>query len=134
MVRRKTLKELEAELLAERARREETEARLAEARARLPVRLTTQLVTRVSDEAGEWVREAAKANHVKPSELIRQLIDFGAGKNVGHRGGRYLWQLPSPSELIVCWRQAGSPRSMESALLHGFRDRYGALPFANIVL
>lgn len=64
---------------------------------------------------------------------LRQLVDFGAGKAVGHRGGRYLWQLSDSDDLEVCWRLSSEPRAEEGRLLTDFERRHGALPFANLV-
>ena len=65
---------------------------------------------------------------------LRQFIDFGAGKAVGHWGGRYVWQLADAAELVVCWRPIadGNPRDVEYALIQAFKQRYGARPFANL--
>ena len=35
---------------------------------------------------------------------IRALVRYGTGHNIGHAGGRALWQLPSSRDLVVCWR------------------------------
>lgn len=65
---------------------------------------------------------------------LRQYVDFGAGKAVGHMGGRYAWQLADASELVVCWRSVenGNPRDVEHAMIKAFKQRYGARPFANL--
>lgn len=64
---------------------------------------------------------------------LKQLLDFGDGKPVGHRGGRFLWHLSDSDRLLVCWRAAASPRSEEALLIAEFRRQHGALPFANMV-
>ncbi len=65
---------------------------------------------------------------------LHQYLAFGAGKRIGHWGGRYIWQLEDAEELIVCWRPSinADPRQFEQALLAGFRHTHGRLPFANL--
>jgi hypothetical protein len=68
---------------------------------------------------------------------IQQLLKFGTGKNVGHYGGRYIWQLKDSHQLIVCWmplyQQDQDPREIEKALIHDFKKTYHKRPFANLV-
>jgi hypothetical protein len=45
-----------------------------------------------------YVGKANVANR-RLSELAR----FGAGANVGHKGGRYIWQLADSDDLLVAW-------------------------------
>jgi hypothetical protein len=35
---------------------------------------------------------------------LRQYFGFGQGKNIGHYGGRFIWQLTSSNNLVVCWK------------------------------
>ena len=63
---------------------------------------------------------------------IRQYLDFGRGKAIGHRGGRFIWQLVGARNLIVCWRVTENAGEVESRLLKRFETRYGRLPFANL--
>ena len=64
---------------------------------------------------------------------LRQYRAFGAGKPVGHWGGRYIWQLTNPMQLRVCCKQAdGIGATEESAMLQSFVQQYGTLPFANL--
>lgn len=66
---------------------------------------------------------------------VKQFIDFGAGRPVGHWGGRYTWQLPESDELVIAWKQAPEgteARDPETELLGSFADAFGALPFANL--
>lgn len=35
---------------------------------------------------------------------LGQFLRFGQNKNVGHWGGRYIWQIRKHSELIFCWK------------------------------
>ena len=66
---------------------------------------------------------------------LRDFIEFGAGKPIGHWGGRYLWQVTDSSEFVIGWREspeAVSPRDEERQLLRRFREAYRQLPFANL--
>ena len=63
---------------------------------------------------------------------IRQLLRFGQGKNVGHYGGRLIWQIKDHQNLVVCWKTENSPKTVELELLNQFETTYGKLPFANL--
>jgi len=65
---------------------------------------------------------------------IRQYLEFGKGKPVGHYGGRYIWQLSNYKNLIIAWKDlpALDPRDEEKNLMHEFVGYYGRLPFANL--
>lgn len=79
-----------------------------------------------------------KAGHLgRPPTLrtrLRQYIEFGSGKPVGHWGGRYIWQLEDSDELVVCWRASEdeNPEEIELGLITAFRQEHGCLPFANL--
>jgi hypothetical protein len=61
-------------------------------------------------------------------------LRFGAREPVGHRGGRYIWQIDGAESLRICWKTTpdDDPREVEKSLVVAFRDRYGRLPFANL--
>lgn len=67
---------------------------------------------------------------------IKQYLDFGNGKKVGHWGGRYIWQLQGSDDLYFCWKetQTGNlPREEETSLITIFKESHeGKLPFANL--
>jgi len=63
---------------------------------------------------------------------IRQLIDYGAGRPVAHRGGRYLWQVVGSDEFVIAWRENASPREAEQRLIGEFCAIYGKRPLANL--
>jgi len=65
---------------------------------------------------------------------IKQYLQFGQNKPVGHWGGRYIWQLKNSGELIVCWKilKDIEPASYESAMIDAFKQTYGKRPFANL--
>lgn len=64
---------------------------------------------------------------------IRQFADFGAGKPVGHWGGRLIWQLAEPDQLRIAWKETPDrvPVEVETEMLTAFRREYGKPPFAN---
>jgi len=66
---------------------------------------------------------------------LNQYFGFGQGKNIGHWGGRFIWQLASSSKLVVCWKQLPdqNPREYEKELIANFIKQFGKRPFANLV-
>lgn len=65
---------------------------------------------------------------------LSQFAKFGAGKDIGHRGGRLIWHLPKLEELQVSWLitpREINPEAVERAMLKVFFQRYGKAPFAN---
>lgn len=67
---------------------------------------------------------------------LKQYMQFGAGKSVGHYGGRYIWQLADSRELIVCWKPILNcdPRIIEAQMIQQFKEEHsGRRPFANLV-
>ena len=65
---------------------------------------------------------------------IKQYLDFGRGKAVGHYGGRLIWQLKNHKELIIAWKPLTDidPRIHEKNLIQEFINYHGKLPFANL--
>ncbi len=94
--------------------------------------------------AKKWVNGAkviyvGKAGSVGKSATLRsrlrQYLAFGAGKPIGHWGGRYLWHLPASDDLIVCWKTTPNeePRDVERRMIAEFARSCGVRPFANLV-
>jgi hypothetical protein len=74
-----------------------------------------------------------KAKSLK--DRLGTYMKFGAGKPIGHWGGRYIWQLADSADLLVAWRacrESETPPGLESELVREFRKEHGGLPFANI--
>lgn len=80
---------------------------------------------------GKAGKEGSKATL---QSRLRQYLGFGKGGNIGHWGGRLIWQLANSNELVVCWlpMPSGDPRVYESELLKTFVVKFGARPFANL--
>jgi hypothetical protein len=72
----------------------------------------------------------ASTLHSRLGEYLR----FGQGKNVGHSGGRYIWQLANHVDLLVCWKPTPNddPRQIEKQLIADFQKQFGKRPFANL--
>lgn len=64
---------------------------------------------------------------------LRQYFRFGQGKNIGHYGGRLIWQIKYSKDLVVCWKSITTdPREYEADLIQQFVSIYGCRPFANL--
>ena len=80
---------------------------------------------------GEPVVYIGKAKSL--SKRLKQYMQFGCGKPVGHYGGRYIWQLKDADELVVCWRSVGDSLAVEASMIAGFKASHsGCRPFANL--
>jgi hypothetical protein len=65
---------------------------------------------------------------------LGQYFRFGQGKNVGHYGGRLIWQLKNSADLVVCWKELPKeePRMVEIELIQKFITQFSKRPFANL--
>lgn len=65
---------------------------------------------------------------------LKQYLGFGQGKNIGHWGGRFIWQLSNYKDLVVCWKPLlnGNTRAAEEQLIKEFKKKFGNRPFANL--
>jgi hypothetical protein len=65
---------------------------------------------------------------------LKQYLGFGKGGNIGHYGGRLIWQIKNSKDLIVCWKALSKddPRTVESALIRDFYSKFSRRPFANL--
>ena len=65
---------------------------------------------------------------------IGQFLNFGKTKNVGHWGGRYIWQIKKYENLIFCWKETPNiePVKIERDLINLFINQFGKMPFANL--
>lgn len=66
---------------------------------------------------------------------LRQYLEYGHGEDIGHEGGRFIWQLEKPDNLLLCWKTLSLtiPRDEEATLIKAFKEIYGKRPFANLV-
>ena len=65
---------------------------------------------------------------------LKQYFGFGQGGNVGHWGGRLIWQLKNYNDLVVCWKALPTedPRTFEATLIQQFISKFHNRPFANL--
>ena len=97
----------------------------------------------IAELKNNWVENSktiyiGKAGGLKGKATLRsrlkQYLRFGQGFNVGHYGGRLIWQLKYHSELKFCWLILADiePRELEKKFLSEFIKQYGKRPFANL--
>jgi hypothetical protein len=86
-----------------------------------------------------WVPGAHVVYIGKADVAKRRLKDFaafGAGRPVGHKGGRFIWQLADSADTLVAWHAiswAEVARDYEKRLLAHFAELHdGSRPFANL--
>lgn len=65
---------------------------------------------------------------------LKQYFGFGKGKNIGHWGGRLIWQIAASNNLMVCWKTLPNedPRTFEGQLIRDFVTQFSNRPFANL--
>jgi hypothetical protein len=65
---------------------------------------------------------------------LSQYLRFGQGGDVGHYGGRLIWQIKDSRNLVICWKSllSAEPRFTEAILIKEFVSQYCKLPFANL--
>jgi hypothetical protein len=90
----------------------------------------------IDELASKWLEDVAtlyigRANNLRGRVTL--LARYGNGEPVAHRGGRYLWQLATHSDLLVAWKLDDDPVRAETDLLDEFECAFGRLPFANLV-
>ncbi len=84
----------------------------------------------------KWV-DGASVIYIGKANDLRARIDqygkFGAGKPIGHWGGRLIWQMSGCDGHLVAWKETPdqSPRAVEKRMIEDFRTQYGKAPFAN---
>lgn len=86
--------------------------------------------------ATAWVNGVEVVYFGKAARLQRRLDEYrrnGLGGRARHWGGRYIWQLVVPGELLVTWLTTPGvdPARIESDLIRRFVETTGQLPFAN---
>ena len=66
---------------------------------------------------------------------VKDYLKFGCGQKVGHKGGRYIWQIKESDQLLFCWKPTPDeePDTIEKLLIAQFKEQYGGRrPFANL--
>jgi hypothetical protein len=86
------------------------------------------IVLYIGKAGGENIKATLKSR-------LRQYLKFGLGKNIGHNGGRLIWQLKNSENLVICWKAllGEDPAKHESDLIQLFKSKHNSSrPFANL--
>jgi len=79
--------------------------------------------------AGKWSNSTL-------NDRISTYMKFGKGRNIGHFGGRYIWQIKNHRDLVLCWKpwpnKSKDPKQVEGEWIQEFKNIYGKRPFANL--
>jgi hypothetical protein len=90
----------------------------------------------LADLKSNWVDNTKVVYIGKATSLrsrLRQYFSFGQAKNIGHYGGRLIWQIKNSKDLVVCWKSLTTdPREFEADLIQQFVKTFGCRPFANL--
>jgi len=89
----------------------------------------------VDDAAIVYIGKAgSESGSATLQSRLKQYLNFGQGKAVGHWGGRLIWQLQLAEDLIICWKTTPhqEPSVVESYLIGKFKKFYKKRPFANL--
>jgi len=89
---------------------------------------------------GRWIEGAMVLYIGKTDRPLRtrisEFLKFGQGHNIGHRGGRLVWQIQNRENLELCWMNTESDSEslgeIERRMIAEFKDAFGRRPYANI--
>jgi hypothetical protein len=77
-------------------------------------------------------RRSSKTLRTRVSQYIR----YGLNGKAPHKGGKYIWHIANPDELIICWKEypddSDDPKRIEQEMIQAFKSVYGRLPYANL--
>lgn len=80
----------------------------------------------IDELQSNWVNNTCIVYIGKATDLNKRLyqyLRFGLGCNVGHWGGRYIWQLKDAATLRVFWKEtADDPRVVEQEMISDFGE------------
>lgn len=79
-------------------------------------------------------KAGAEGSRATLNSRLGQYMKFGQGRNIGHWGGRLIWQLSYAPDLLICWKPLPKedPRTIEKHLLQQFIETFHKRPFANL--
>ena len=62
----------------------------------------------ITELGTNWVKNTCVVYIGKAGTTLRkrlnQYLKFGNGQNIGHWGGRYIWQIKNSGNLLLCWK------------------------------
>ena len=90
-------------------------------------------VERLQREWVQWTPTLYIGRAMSLRERIGELLRFSDGDaKARHWGGRLLWQIEAPRDLVLSWREDTDYAGAETDLLDEFIAELGRLPFANL--
>ena len=97
----------------------------------------------ITELGTNWVKNTCVVYIGKAGTTLRkrlnQYLKFGNGQNIGHWGGRYIWQIKNSGNTLCitgnfceAWVDE-DPEAIETALIARFKEQHGGhRPFANL--
>ena len=82
----------------------------------------------------EWVERAVIVYVGQSGSKSKGTLKKRIGE-VGHQGGRLIWQLRGADRLLLCWKEVADhdPKEIETELIEAFKSEHGGRrPFANL--
>lgn len=101
---------------------------------RQPLTVAIDVLERAWRDDAEVVYIGMAGSRLGLQERLWAYAKQGRGRSAGHAGGRFIWQLPASSELLVGWREThgADVGDVEEALLALHVEQFGRRPFANL--
>ena len=97
----------------------------------IPTEKGVYVIIDESDGNSKIVYIGQAGGRISQTNLRKRLSQY-MRKSKNHSGGRDIWKLKNPEDLLVTWKSTEQdPYDVETELINNFKQVYGDRPFAN---